>query len=120
VLSSDEGTIDYNDCEQEDSDANTSREDKVHPNQWVVMAYPGKNKNTTLNYIGQVTKVLRRINMVEVKFVRKEPGGLSFKFPNVDELDEIPCSYIIEVLSEPNMNNRSQLIFKGLKSTVMR
>ena len=39
VLSSDEGTIDYNDCEQEDSDANTSRENNVHPNQWVVTAY---------------------------------------------------------------------------------
>ena len=91
------------------------------PDQWVVIGYPGKNKNSKLNYIGHITKVLSHIKIIEVKFVKKQPGGgRNFKFPDVDQLDHVSFDYVIEFLKEPVVNNRQQLTFPGMRSIVLR
>jgi len=101
-----------------DEDSVAQKQDKFQSGEWVVVAYPGKKKNT-LNYIGKIEKVLNKESQVEVRFVRKQSGGTMFKFPDIEDIDTIPYSCIVERLSQPEMNNREQYIFKKLKSHVL-
>ena len=47
---------------------------------------------------------------MEVKFVKKQTGVTEpvFQFPNGDELEEIPFSYVIEYLKELEINTTQQ------------
>jgi len=42
------------------TDRGTTSDTTIIVDQWVVVGYPGKRKNTQLMYVGQVTKVQRR------------------------------------------------------------
>jgi len=97
-------------------------DDKNKPGQWTIVAYPGKNKNSSLNYIGQVMQVFQRKQVLRMKFVKKQSGTARplFKLPDNAEVDDVPFSYVVQYLDEPSKKNRGQLTFHDLKHNVMR
>ena len=110
----------HNEDSHSDDAAATGMDPGMNPGCWVVVAYPGKKKNSSLKYIGQIMTVKKRSQEVEVKFVKKQPGESVFKFPEADDIDDVPISYIVEFVAEPIMNNRNQFTFQNLKNNVMR
>ena len=119
--------------EDEDDESGTNTSTSSHDDavtmlkQWVVVGYPGKRKNTQLLYMGQITKVIPATDSddggsVDVTFLKKLPGTTDpiFKYPETEETDTIPISYIVERVPEPEVNSRHHLVFSGMKNTVVR
>lgn len=99
-----------------------STKTKVNSGQWISVAYPGKKKTTSIKFIGQVLKVqpTKATVMLQVKYVRRQPGGLSFVFPEEDDIDDIDVADVIEFIGQPEMNNRQQYIFPGVNPVLYR
>ena len=43
-----------------------------------------------------------------------------FKFPDGDELDKVPFSYVVGYLEEPDMNKRQHYNFNNIKYSIVR
>ena len=56
------------------TDRGTTSDTTITVDQWVVVGYPGKRKNTQLMYVGQVTRVHGDNDNVDVTFVKKLSG----------------------------------------------
>lgn len=85
---------------------------------WIVVTYPGKNKNRNLNYIGQIQQVLPRLKCLHVQFVKRQPGCSKFKFTDKeDDVDHaVPYKSVVQHLVK---NNREQFVFSDLKHVVI-
>jgi hypothetical protein len=98
-----------------------SSNEQLREKQWVVVSYPGKNKNTSLNFIGKIQDVFPETKLLKVMFVRKQPGTNVFKFPDVEDIeDNVPYEYVSEFLTGPKKNNRFQLSFPSLQHSVLK
>jgi len=82
---------------------------------WVVIEYPGKRKNTTLNYIGQVQSINVSTKTLDtgIQFSKKLTGRseMIFKYPDQDEKNSMPEMYVLEMLAKPAKNSRHHLVF---------
>jgi len=63
-----------------------------------VIGYPGKRKNTTLNYIGQVQSTNVSTKTLDIQFLKKLIGLCSeviSSYPDQDETDSVQdvCTY---------------------------
>lgn len=58
----------------------------------------------------------------EVQFVKKMRGTTEalFQYPETDEFDTVPFSYITEYLDAPKVNSRHHLVFSNVKHPVFR
>ena len=43
-----------------------------------------------------------------------------FTYPNNEETDTVPVSYILQQVSKPHINNRHHLVFSDIEHTVVR
>jgi len=104
------------------TDRGTTSDTTITVDQWVVVGYPGKRKNTQLMYVGQVTQVHGDNDNVDVTFVKKLSGTTDpiFTYPTNEETDTVPVSYIVQHVSQPHTNNRHHLVFSDIKHTIVR
>lgn len=80
---------------------------KITTGNWVVVKYAGKN--SIKNFIGQITGMDGKDFIV--KYVRKSSIGDYYTFPDNDDTDIVEKHQIINILKEPQLNNRGHYIF---------
>jgi len=88
--------------------------------QLVIVAYPGKKTNTT-NYIGKISEVMNRCQLLNIMFLRRQPGSNVFMYPASEDIDPaVPSNYVMKVLREPTLNSRLQMTFEGNDSILLK
>ena len=107
---------------KDEETGDTGTRTTVSENQWVIVGYLGKRKNTQLKYLGQITKVYKDTDNVDITFVKKlsETTEPIFTYPNNEETDTVLVFYILQHVSKPHINNRHHLEFSDIKHTIVR
>lgn len=93
------------------TDKSLIQESPVVIGSWVIVEYKVKRK--CKHYVGQVTDA--KETQFEVTFLR-HVKDMSFTWPIEPDIDTIEISSIKEVLTEPSMNRRAQLIFENINT----
>lgn len=83
-----------NDVEGDDDVASSLEKTKFQEKQWVGVSYPGKNKNSSLNFIGEIQAVLPRVKLLNIMFVKRQSVSNDLKFPEDEDIDpRVPFDY---------------------------
>lgn len=75
--------------------------------QWILVKYASKKKH--LFYVGQILAVPGETRELEVTFARRQSGrstGSLFKFPDVEDFDNVSFDDVQEIIKSSAMNNR--------------
>lgn len=75
---------------------------------WVIVQYA--LRKTKKHFVGQILELVP--DGLKIKFTRQSSGG--FIWPDKEDCDEVSPEDIIQVLPEPNTNNRGIMKFTGI------